>query len=261
MKASLSNGRPVLALAILLFVAGCATTSPETTFLPPRALPTPPGTVQHTVAPGETLWAIGQRYGVSPSDLMRLNGLTDPRQLAVGRALLVPVPAAPAPPELALAAPIPLYQNSQWTHIVIHHSATTFGNARQLDRAHRKRGFSNGLGYHFVIDNGTSGRKDGQIEVGRRWLRQEDGAHCHADGMNHRAIGICLVGNFSTRSLSEAQMRSLLALVDQLRRFYHIPLHRIVRHGAVTGANTECPGTHFPWAEVQRRLSALDRTR
>ena len=239
--------------------AGCATQAP-TTFLPgPALLPTPPGTIRHTVTAQETLWSIGQRYGVAPHDLMQLNGLSDPRQLAVGRTLLIPQHLPPPPPQAQASLPIPLYQTDRWSYIIVHHSATTFGNAKLLDRAHRKRGFSNGLGYHFVIDNGTNGRKDGQIEIGRRWTRQQDGAHCNSDGMNHRGIGICMVGNFSTQQISEAQLRSLAALIDQLRRFYGIPLHRILRHGAVTGANTECPGTRFPWTELKRRLSELDQ--
>ncbi|MFQ5589758.1 MAG: peptidoglycan-binding protein, partial [Phycisphaerae bacterium] len=52
----------------------------------------------------------------------------------------------------------------RWTTIVIHHSATETGGASLFDRFHRKRGWD-GLGYHFVIGNGTD-TPDGLIEVG-----------------------------------------------------------------------------------------------
>jgi len=69
------------------------------------------------------------------------------------------------------------YSVREWKYIVIHHSASASGCAAEFDRYHReKRGWENGLGYHFVIGNG-SGAGDGQIEIGNRWVKQIDGAH------------------------------------------------------------------------------------
>jgi hypothetical protein len=130
------------------------------------------------------------------------------------------------------------------------------GNAKIIDRSHRRKGFKNGLGYHFVIDNGTSGRGDGQIEVGPRWLRQQEGAHCNAGGMNQHGIGICLIGDFTHRGPSQAQLSSLVALVEQLRGFYRVPPQRIVRHRDVPGKNTACPGNRFPWKIFKTQLAS-----
>lgn len=47
----------------------------------------------HTVAPGETLSAIGRIYGVDPGLIARVNGLQPPYPLAVGQSLLVLTPA------------------------------------------------------------------------------------------------------------------------------------------------------------------------
>ncbi|MBI5411177.1 MAG: N-acetylmuramoyl-L-alanine amidase, partial [Nitrospirae bacterium] len=136
----------------------------------------------------------------------------------------------------------------------IHHSATELGNAQRLNRSHRRRGFSNGLGYHFVIDNGTLGKRDGQIEIGPRWSRQQDGAHCNVGGMNEHGIGICLVGDFTTRPPSPAQLESLAYLVDQLGEYYRIPHSHVLRHRDVPGKHTACPGEAFPWQEFQEHL-------
>ena len=110
------------------------------------------------------------------------------------------------------------------------------------------------MGYHFVISNGTKGKQDGQIEVSPRWIKQQDGAHCKASNMNHKAIGICLVGNFNEGRVSPEQMDSLVHSVNIFRKYYKIPLKNIMGHGQVHGARTECPGKKFPWAEFMRRL-------
>jgi secreted protein with Ig-like and vWFA domain/LysM repeat protein len=54
--------------------------------------------LEHAVAPGETLAAIGRNHGVTVAELMRLNGVTDPRRLQIGQKLRIPV--APATPPL-----------------------------------------------------------------------------------------------------------------------------------------------------------------
>lgn len=46
----------------------------------------------HTVAPGETLFSLAQRYGVSVPSLAETNGLSAEQPLAVGQALLIPYP-------------------------------------------------------------------------------------------------------------------------------------------------------------------------
>jgi murein DD-endopeptidase MepM/ murein hydrolase activator NlpD len=45
---------------------------------------------RHTVKPGDNLYRIALRYGVSVDDLMRANGISDPTQLEVGRTLRIP---------------------------------------------------------------------------------------------------------------------------------------------------------------------------
>lgn len=239
----------VLLLACGILAAGGCAASRQSLQVPPYHLPpSVPGALTHTVRPGETLWSIGKRYGVSYREIMRANGLADATHLPAGRSLVIPPPPS-------VQARIPLYPNPRWTHIVIHHSALPTGNAKLIDRGHRRRGFKQGLGYHFVIDNGTAGRRNGQIEVGGRWLRQQEGAHCNAGGMNQHGIGICLIGDFTNRQPSPSQMDSLVYLVQQLRGYYRIPVNRVVRHRDVPGKNTECPGDRFPWVVFKRSLT------
>ncbi|NQS90438.1 N-acetylmuramoyl-L-alanine amidase [Patescibacteria group bacterium] len=218
------------------------------------SLPTAPilrKDIIHTVAPGETVWRIAKMYDIETKDIMRANTLKRPKELKMGRRLLIP-DAAP------LKAVIPLYPSKKWKYIIIHHSATDEGSALHFHIAHHLRGFKRGLGYHFVIDNGTRGKEDGHIEVSPRWLKQLDGAHCKASGMNKKGIGICLVGNFNKERISKKQMDSLLYLVNCLRKHYKIPLKNIMGHNQVFGARTECPGKNFPLSEFKKQLKVFN---
>ena len=133
-----------------------------------------------------------------------------------------------------------------WRYIVIHHSASPSGNAEQFDAAHRERGWDE-LGYHFVITNGQGGC-DGQIEVGSRWRKQKQGAHCGgtpANEYNELGIGICLVGDFSDRAPTRAQIASLRKLTLHLMRTYRIPPENVIGHRQAPLASTACPGTRL----------------
>ncbi|MFC1675059.1 N-acetylmuramoyl-L-alanine amidase [Candidatus Omnitrophota bacterium] len=234
-------------LGTALILSSCVTAPTTPPAYPP--VPRPPALradAIHLVAPGETLWRIGKMYDVRIDDIMRANALRDEEKLEKGQRLLIPG-AAPLVPVVTLCP------SRKWKYIIIHHSATGAGNSLDFDRSHQSRGWK-GIGYHFVIDNGTKGKEDGQLETSPRWLKQQNGSHCRASGMNGKAIGICLVGNFSKERVSQKQMDSLIYLVNRLRIYYKIPLKRIIGHGNVPGARTECPGKNFPWREFWSRL-------
>ena len=153
---------------------------PYQNFIPGRLADLPSGRY-HVVLPKETLWRISKTYGVPMKSIMVANDIEDGNQLQIGQWLYIPgvrgYPKTPRPR-------VPLFKKDPWKYIVVHHTATPNGDARSLDRLHLKRGWKNGLGYHFVIDNGTYGRRDGEIEVGRRWYRQIKGAHAKTGNMN-----------------------------------------------------------------------------
>ena len=202
-------------------------------------------TVQHTVGPGETIWRISKIYDVPVASIMQTNHLTS-RELKMGSTLRIP--NAQKAEQL-----IPLYPSRKWRYIIIHHSATEEGSSLAFHRAHQAKGWDS-VGYHFVIDNGESGRPSGFIEVTPRWLKQQDGAHCKAADMNTKAIGICLVGNFDLDRVPYAQRKALTELVNKLRVYYNIPPKNILRHGEVRGAQTDCPGRKFPWRKFKSGL-------
>ncbi len=221
--------------------------SPTQEIYPQQTGPILRQNIFHVVAPGETVWRISKMYNVKIKDIIRANNLKKPEELEMGQRLLIPQ-AAPIRPVVAL------YRSNKWKYIIIHHSATDEGSSLNFNELHKRRGWV-GIGYDFVIDNGTDGKEDGQIEVSPRWIKQEKGAHCQVSGMNSKGIGICLVGNFSNERVPEKQMASLVYLVNILRKYYKIPKDHIIGHGQVPGAKTECPGKYFPWREFYNKLN------
>jgi len=226
--------------------------------LPPPEISKPPmGTrsdITHTVGPGETCWRISQMYNVPIAAILRANDLTSSSVLKMGQKLLIPQATRPKPI-------VNLYPSSKWRYIIVHHSATGSGNALSVHNAHIHKGWDRGAGYHFVIDRGASNKRDGQIEMTPRWIKQQDGAHCKASGMNEKGIGVCLIGNFDKQHVTHRQFESLLELVNKLRRYYHIPIKNIIAHGHVEGAATQCPGKKFPWAKFQEELLGAEITK
>jgi len=140
-----------------------------------------------------------------------------------------------------------------WKWIVIHHTDSRTGNAAGVERWHRRgRGWEHGMGYHFLIGNGT-GSYNGEVEVLKRWPQQLQGAHVgkhyFEDGekkeWNGIALGIALVGKFEEDAPRGEQMDSLLLLVRYLVEECKVPIERVVGHREFPGQHTRCPGANF----------------
>lgn len=202
----------------------------------------------HEVAPYETIPRLAQMYGVSERALLKANELKPGDALTPGRNLIIPRPSR-------YRNIVPVYPNDRWEYIIVHHTAGEFGKALTVDQLHRDRGFEEGLGYHFLIDNGSLGKGNGQLEVAPRWIKQEQGAHCKASNMNNNGIGIGLVGNFNDRPPSKGQMYTLLTLVVLLGTYYKIAPSNVLGHRQVPEAKTDCPGHLFPWDKFKLGLT------
>jgi len=138
-------------------------------------------------------------------------------------------------------------QRARWKFIIVHNSGTRQGSARVFDYYHRHvRRMRNGLAYHFVIGNGTSTR-NGQIEIGERWIKQIRGGHVHSDYMNNIGLGICLVGDFNRDQPTRAQLEACEELIKYLQERcgkMQVRPHREVNPPRWA---TDCPGDVFPY--------------
>lgn len=148
----------------------------------------------------------------------------------------------------------PAALEKKWNAIVVHHSGTENGNVAIFDKWHREGNHWDGVGYDFVIGNGTDSA-DGQVEVTFRWREQKTGAHCGGtpdNWANEDAVGICLVGNYNNTVPTPRQVQSLVRLTRFLQGRYRIPKSRIYGHNTTPGARiTDCPGRNFPMARLK----------
>ncbi|MEK7448933.1 MAG: peptidoglycan recognition family protein, partial [Planctomycetota bacterium] len=151
--------------------------------------------------------------------------------------------------------PVTQSVNTTWQYIVIHHSATTKGNAKVFQEYHRTKMGLDGLAYHFVVGNGTYS-KDGEIEYAQRWHYQQPGPHCFDAAMNGKSLAICLVGDFDKNNPTEKQMIALRQLIRELQQKYNIPTENIIGHKEADPGKTDCPGKNFPMTAIKSRLAA-----
>lgn len=254
--------------AVLLLNSGCSAIFPETYYglpssgavqasrkdqarpCPRPAKARPRDCAIHQVALTETVPRLAQMYGVSERSILRANHLRAGEPLTPGSKLIIPHPTQ-------YKNIIPVYPNDRWRYIIVHHTAGQIGDALRVDRMHRQRGFIDGLGYDFLIDNGSLAKGNGEVEVAPRWVKQQVGAHCKADRMNFRGIGIALVGNFDHARPSSSQMLTLTKLVALLGDYYQIPMGHVLGHRQVPGAHTDCPGKRFPWDRFAANLRTV----
>ena len=209
------------------------------------------GPAIHVVRSGDTLSHIARRYGVTVAALKQTNGLRGDL-IRVNQRLQIPGRGGSFLAAVKGQVDVSNFNANRWRHIIAHHSATGNGNAEIFHRFHRDhRNMPNGLGYHFIIGNGTNSG-DGEIEVGARWTRQIQGGHVRSLAYNANSIGICLVGNFETGRPTPNQIASLTELVHYLKNDKLRGACRFLVHKELE--TTLCPGRHFPLREMHRRF-------
>jgi N-acetyl-anhydromuramyl-L-alanine amidase AmpD len=79
-----------------------------------------------------------------------------------------------------------------------------------------------------------------------------EGAHCAAQGMNQKALGICFVGNFDETPVPLEQWNKGVIFVASLVNLLDIPTRFIVGHRDYTSKS--CPGKLF---EVEQFRKAV----
>lgn len=126
-------------------------------------------------------------------------------------------------------------RNTKLTHLIIHHSYTTGGDAYSFARYHvDTRGWP-GIGYAYVI------LKDGTIQ----WCHEHDVRTYHVGKYNGPCLGICLVGNYDEEEIPHKQWESAVWLT------HVINLPNILGHRELSGVSKSCPGTKFNMSDFR----------
>ena len=136
------------------------------------------------------------------------------------------------------------------TYIVLHHSRTkdtetvSWGAIRDY---HLGLGWSD-IGYHYGIE---FARTQYEIFLGR--MPDVRGAHCPQGGMNRKAIGICVVGNFDYLPPHPVVWDKTKNLARFLMRHYGIEASRVTGHREWNPKKT-CPGSKWDMDKFRMEL-------
>lgn len=134
---------------------------------------------------------------------------------------------------------------TKWTHIMIHHSLTEDSGTvswSAIRKYHIQTNHWIDIGYHYGVE--WAGLEHEAV-VGRPL--DMTGAHCKEGGMNEKAIGICMVGDYDNYMPSQLALKVLVnRLILPLSRIFTIPLDKehIVFHREYATYKT-CPGESF----------------
>ena len=149
--------------------------------------------------------------------------------------------------------------DSRWRYIMIHHSAGDYGTIEHLQKVHRERQGKDPIDlipYHYIIGNGN-GMEMGEVAQDNRGKLDLWGMHVSANNFdrNFRGIGICLIGNYEKKQVSQKQYEALVKLTKELMQRYDIPVENVTGHGYLKGESTKCPGKHFPMQKFLKDIS------
>lgn len=172
--------------------------------------------------------------------------------------------------------------------IAVHHSATVnfstgapTGDATSFFNYHvNVRGWNHG-GYNYVITGSglIEYALDDKIAAYHAGFKDADNSEALEYGQywNNHYLAICLSGWFSDNrtyqdsggntqripnqytSPTAAQTESLLALIQNLRKKYNIPVENVRGHRELRGNGTTCPGYNLDPAQLRAKLKELDQ--
>ena len=148
---------------------------------------------------------------------------------------------------------------SKIENLIIHHSASVFGDVGVITEWHKERGWRT-IGYNMVILNGRRHSNkpynladDGLMEPGRDvnndLYLQLGEVGAHAAGFNKDSLGICLIGH---DKFTPNQFRSLIHYVEYWRSL--IPDIKIYGHYHFNKNKPDCPGFN-----VDKFVNMLDK--
>ncbi len=135
-------------------------------------------------------------------------------------------------------------------YIILHHTGAEEKNTEHIKRNHLSRGWRD-IGYNYIIE------RNGVLETGRS--PAIPGAHCKADNMNFKSIGIALIGNFENHPPTKKQIDAAIKLIKSLLIKFNIPMKNILGHKEVIGAKTLCPGHFFPLEKFKSETSNIEK--
>ena len=134
--------------------------------------------------------------------------------------------------------------NNEVKLIAIHHSQTDYDHVKNINKAHKKRGFrpyinASGFkvhfGYHVWINAWGF----------ETYCRPTSVAGQHCRGINGISIGICIEGDKDI--LNPAVLKTLLRIVRYYMKRFNLTADKVMGHGECDAKKLSCPGFDMDW--------------
>ena len=137
-------------------------------------------------------------------------------------------------------------QRFRW--IVVHHTASDYGNYDSIKTIHKKKHKWVDAGYHLILSNGSTNVPMGFLEATSRYKFLSYSLASKSVKHNILGVHICVVGNFETNPVPNDLRGPLAFCISKLQDMYDIPDERILLHRDV--GQTLCPGKNVSRTEV-----------
>lgn len=146
-------------------------------------------------------------------------------------------------------------------YIVVHHSLTKDGPTvswEAIRKYHKEVNKWSDIGYHKGIEN-----VNGKIAVMNGRADHIPGAHAKEMGMNHKSIGICVIGNYDLVEPPNEYLDVLKELCHAYMVNYNIAVENVIGHrevGLMAGFDwrknqyKSCPGKLFDMDKFRKFL-------
>lgn len=138
------------------------------------------------------------------------------------------------------------------SNIILHCSATKDSGSVSWNAIRRYhtvvKGWS-GIGYHFGIEEVND-----KLVILQGRNPYSTGIHCKAGGMNHKSLGVCVVGEYDNEPTDKYRLAVTIDLLTKLCFCYNISARNIFGHREIDGRKT-CPG--LTWNLDRVRASVL----
>ena len=164
---------------------------------------------------------------------------------AMSALLLAACATAPARNPLATWVPSPNFEARQPVIIVLH--ATEQDGVRQSLDTLRSANSGGKVSAHYLI--GEDGRRYQLVADDMRAWHAGGGSWGTITDLNSASIGIEL-DNDGEEAFPDAQIDSLIVLLDDLCRRFGIPRSQVIAHADMAPTRKRDPGARFPWARL-----------
>jgi N-acetylmuramoyl-L-alanine amidase len=136
-------------------------------------------------------------------------------------------------------------------YIIVHSTGREFDFPLLIKMRHKLLMGWEDIGFHYIIGNGRMFTENGKIYTGR----PADSVGTHLTGYNINSLTICLIGDFDRNYPNPAQTFSLLELLADKMKQYHIPLANVIGHDEIPGVIKSCPGKKFNMTDIRELIS------